>query len=321
MMGMELKFSTANHPQTDGQTERVNALVEDYPRDCVSASQQVGWIWWTLPSSVTTCISHRLRELLDEAKDSLAKAQLRMKKYADMGRRHVEFSVEDQVLLKLTPQIWKNISLRFVGHGETANSTCSTGESKANATWEWDVTLWQFEEKLDEYWAVREGVRIRVQDNVGMERQVMDSQTDGRSGFQAVMCAGRHAPHNRRTGLADARAELGSSVRKLACRAQRADGLGPKSPLVAPISVVDTCIRGLKRCRKWSANSGYVDKRITSAIEEESSKTDAGYLKFMEQVQSGLIRKYWLTVGYCMLRWTGVCANGDVARCLLRETS
>ncbi|KAL0364743.1 UNVERIFIED_CONTAM: Transposon Ty3-I Gag-Pol polyprotein [Sesamum angustifolium] len=43
MMGTELKFSTANHPQTDGQTERVNALVEDYLRHYVSASQR-NWV-------------------------------------------------------------------------------------------------------------------------------------------------------------------------------------------------------------------------------------------------------------------------------------
>ncbi|KAL0313604.1 UNVERIFIED_CONTAM: Transposon Ty3-G Gag-Pol polyprotein [Sesamum radiatum] len=62
MMGTELKFSAANHPQIDGQTER-------------------------------------------------------MKKYADKGRRHVGFNVGDQVLLKLTPQIWKKISSKTVHHG------------------------------------------------------------------------------------------------------------------------------------------------------------------------------------------------------------
>ncbi|KAL0373603.1 UNVERIFIED_CONTAM: hypothetical protein Sradi_3276000 [Sesamum radiatum] len=31
------------------------------------------------------------------------------------------------------------------------------GESEADATWEQDVTLWQFENKFDEYWAVIEG--------------------------------------------------------------------------------------------------------------------------------------------------------------------
>ncbi|KAL0325226.1 UNVERIFIED_CONTAM: hypothetical protein Sradi_5091900 [Sesamum radiatum] len=32
------------------------------------------------------------------------------------------------------------------------------GESEVDATWEWDVTLWQFEAKLNEYWAGKEGL-------------------------------------------------------------------------------------------------------------------------------------------------------------------
>ncbi|WMV14203.1 hypothetical protein MTR67_007588 [Solanum verrucosum] len=48
-------------------------------------------------------------EMLVEAQDSLRKAQKCMKKYVDQHRRAVEFNVGDKVLLKLTPQIKKQI--------------------------------------------------------------------------------------------------------------------------------------------------------------------------------------------------------------------
>ncbi|KAL0438705.1 UNVERIFIED_CONTAM: Transposon Ty3-I Gag-Pol polyprotein [Sesamum latifolium] len=144
MLGTELKFSTANYPQTDGQTERVNALVEDYLRHYVTANQRnlvilldlaqfsynlhksssAGMGPFELVYGQQPMMPHEVpvqklgdkcpaayrfarskQELLYEAKDSLAKAQRRMKKYADKGRRHVEYSVGDQVLLKLTPNL------------------------------------------------------------------------------------------------------------------------------------------------------------------------------------------------------------------------
>ena len=148
LLGSELKFSTANHPQTNGQTERVNALLEEYLRHFVTASQK-NWVdlldaaqfCYNIHRSSSTGVSpfelatgiqpkvplevakqnigqvnpaaHRLarsrQEVLEEARESLEKAARRMKKYADRNRRPVEFQVGDQVLLKLTPQIWKKV--------------------------------------------------------------------------------------------------------------------------------------------------------------------------------------------------------------------
>ncbi|CAA0825912.1 Unknown protein [Striga hermonthica] len=56
-------------------------------------------------------------ELLVEARDSLAKAQRRMKKYANRGRRDVQFAVGDLVLLKVSPKVWKRISAKAVHRG------------------------------------------------------------------------------------------------------------------------------------------------------------------------------------------------------------
>ena len=42
-LGSQLKFSTANHPQIDGQTERINVVLEDYLRHYVTPSQK-NWL-------------------------------------------------------------------------------------------------------------------------------------------------------------------------------------------------------------------------------------------------------------------------------------
>ena len=57
------------------------------------------------------------QELIQEEQDSLLKAQQRMKKYADKGRRPLEFQVGNKVLLKLTSQIWRKFRSESVHWG------------------------------------------------------------------------------------------------------------------------------------------------------------------------------------------------------------
>ncbi|CAA0814075.1 Unknown protein [Striga hermonthica] len=156
LMGTELKFSTAYHPQTDSQTERMNQLLDEYLRHYVTASQD-NWVelldmaqfCYNLHKSSATGMSpfelaygqqpqlphdvavqrtgrkcpaayryaRAQHELLVEARDSLAKAQRRMKKYANRGRRDVQFADGDLVLLKVSPKVWKRISAKAVHRG------------------------------------------------------------------------------------------------------------------------------------------------------------------------------------------------------------
>jgi transposase InsO family protein len=44
-LGIDPRLSTAFHPQTDGQTERMNAAMEQYLRVFVN-HQQDGWVQW-----------------------------------------------------------------------------------------------------------------------------------------------------------------------------------------------------------------------------------------------------------------------------------
>lgn len=139
-LGTKLHFTTAYHPQTDGQTERVNQCLEMFLR-CTVQDNPKSWtshlplaeFWYNssvhsslgcspfkalyghepdmgaLPdmsqaeeSPVTDILTERAAQLT-VLKENLARAQNRMKRNADKKRVEKEFSVEDKVLLKLQP--------------------------------------------------------------------------------------------------------------------------------------------------------------------------------------------------------------------------
>ncbi|KAF7821658.1 Transposon Ty3-I Gag-Pol polyprotein [Senna tora] len=136
ILGSEINFSTSFHPQTDGQTERVNTLLELYLRHYVSANQKY-WaksldiaqfsynlqkrestgaspfeiatgqqpmtphtlaVGYTGPNPAAIKFAKGWHEKSDMARVYLAKATKRMKKWADAKRRHLEFEEGDLVM-------------------------------------------------------------------------------------------------------------------------------------------------------------------------------------------------------------------------------
>lgn len=139
-LNVKLNLSTAYHPQTDGQTERVNQCLENYLR-CMVFDKQKSWAkyltmaeWWyntsyhsaikispfealfgyvppqmglgSAPRSQVAAVDTILRDrqaVLQQLKTNLAIAQNRMKQQADANRSERHFSVGDWVYLKLQP--------------------------------------------------------------------------------------------------------------------------------------------------------------------------------------------------------------------------
>jgi len=136
MLGIESKLLTAFHPQTNGQTERVNQELEQYLRMFINHRQEQ-WPDWLETAEFTynnkvylsTKMSPfkanyrqnpriefemrrkgkyegakkfvtKMREIQKEAKAALEKTQEEMKKYADRKRAEVnEYKVKDLVML------------------------------------------------------------------------------------------------------------------------------------------------------------------------------------------------------------------------------
>ena len=139
-MGTRLDFSTAFHPQTDGQTERLNQVLEDMLRACViefpgSWDSHLHLMEFAYNNSFQATIGmapfealygkccrtpvcwsevgeHRLMgpELVRSTNEAIQKirarmqtAQSRQKSYADVRRKDLKFDVGEKVFLKVAP--------------------------------------------------------------------------------------------------------------------------------------------------------------------------------------------------------------------------
>jgi transposase InsO family protein len=149
LAGTSLKMSSSYHPQTDGQTERVNQCLETFLRSFVHAcpSKWSSWLsvaeyWYNTsfhsslgrspfevlygrsPRNLGLDISDastqldlqtwlQQRELMVKMiRQNLLRAQQRMKAQADKGRTEREFKEGDMVYLKLQPYVQSSVARR-----------------------------------------------------------------------------------------------------------------------------------------------------------------------------------------------------------------
>ncbi|RVW14025.1 Transposon Ty3-I Gag-Pol polyprotein [Vitis vinifera] len=131
--GTKLSFSTAFHPQTNGQSERVIQVSEDLLRACI-LDLQGNWddhlplVEFAYNNSFQASIGMATFEALLKA------AQSRHKSYADQRRQDLEFEVGDHVFLKVSPMksVMRfgrkgKLSPRFVGSIFMILSCCGVG--------------------------------------------------------------------------------------------------------------------------------------------------------------------------------------------------
>jgi len=146
---IQLNLSTAYHPQTDGQSERVNQCLEMYLRCAVHDSPLTWKSWLSLAElwyntsvhsslgctpfkalygydanlgaipTITPDTNPDVNEViqnrkfhLQSLKEHLARAQNKMKQTADTKRTDFQFTVGDQVLLKLQPYTQSSVANR-----------------------------------------------------------------------------------------------------------------------------------------------------------------------------------------------------------------
>lgn len=146
---VDLRFSSAYHPQSDGQTERVNQCLENYLR-CMIFQEPHKWSKWlslaefwyntsyhtalnitpfqalygNAPPQISelsvpgpsdleaTEFLTAKTQMLQQLKENLAQATARMKKFADRNRSERTLAVGDMVYLKMQPYRMAAFGLR-----------------------------------------------------------------------------------------------------------------------------------------------------------------------------------------------------------------
>ncbi|KAA0062823.1 ty3-gypsy retrotransposon protein [Cucumis melo var. makuwa] len=109
-MGTRLDFSTAFHPQTDGQTERLNQVLEDMLQACAlefpgSWDSHLHLMEFAYINSFQATIGMAPFEALYGkcCRSPICWGESRQKSYADVRRKDLEFDVGDKVFLKVAP--------------------------------------------------------------------------------------------------------------------------------------------------------------------------------------------------------------------------
>ncbi|GKA79434.1 putative reverse transcriptase domain-containing protein [Tanacetum coccineum] len=128
-LGTKVNMSTAYHPKTDGQSERIIQTLEDMLRAYHASIKAApfkalyGWkcrspIFWSEVGDSQLMGPELVRETTEniiQIKNRLLTAHSRQNSYADVRRKPMEFSVGDMVILKVSP--WKGV-IRFGKRGK-----------------------------------------------------------------------------------------------------------------------------------------------------------------------------------------------------------
>ncbi|GJY23997.1 retrotransposon protein, putative, ty3-gypsy subclass [Tanacetum coccineum] len=115
--GTKLNYSTAFHPQTDGQLERTIQILDDMLR-CCALEWTGNWDDYLCLCRSSVCwnevgeeaiegpeLVRITNEKVEVAKEKLKEARSRQKSYVDKHRRTLDFKLGDHVFLKVSP--WK----------------------------------------------------------------------------------------------------------------------------------------------------------------------------------------------------------------------